>query len=94
VVNERIISGVVVSEDDWSIVRKLANRLGSTFNNDVDFAWENEMRANSSRSLMNDYMSKEMIVEEETEEEAEKDAVVRFQGDSDNEPDNSCPQTR
>jgi hypothetical protein len=37
--------------------------------------------------------SKEMIVEE-TEEEAEKDAVVRFQGDSDNEPTSSCPQTR
>jgi hypothetical protein len=86
-VNDRIMSGVVVSEDDWTTVRKLANRLGSTFNDHVDFAWEDDMRANSSRSLKYEYTSKEMIVEEETEDEAEKDAVVRFQGDSDIEPD-------
>ena len=86
-VNDRIMSGVVVSEGDWFTVRKLANRLGSTFNDDVDFAWEDEMKANSSRSLKYEYMSKEKIVEEETEEEAEKVAVVRFEGDSDIEPD-------
>jgi hypothetical protein len=86
-VNERIMSGVVVSEDDWTTVRQLANRLGSAFNDDVDFAWENEIRANSARSWKNEYRSKELTVEEETEEEVKKDTVVKFQGveDSDNE---------
>jgi hypothetical protein len=87
-VNERIMSGVVVSEDEWTTLRQLANRLGSAFNDDVDFAWENEMRASSSaRSWKSEYTSKELTVEEETEEEVEKDTVVRFQGDenSDNE---------
>jgi hypothetical protein len=87
-VNERIMSGVVVSEEEWTTVRKLANRLGSTFNDDVDFAWENEIvRANSTRSWKSGYTSKEMVVEEETEEEVENDSVVKFDGveDSDNE---------
>jgi cadmium resistance protein CadD (predicted permease) len=82
-VNERIMSGLVVSEDEWTTLRQLANRLGSAFNDDVDFAWENEMRANSARSWKNEYKSKDLTVEEETEEEVERDTVVRFQGDED-----------
>jgi hypothetical protein len=39
-VNDRIISGVAVSEEEWTSVRDLIGTLGSTFHDDVDFAWE------------------------------------------------------
>jgi GMP synthase PP-ATPase subunit len=91
VVNERIIR-VVVSEDDSSIVRKLANRLG--LRSTMMLILHGRMRSQPFRAVLRmTTRSKEMIVEE-TEEEAEKDAVVRLQGDSDNEPTSSCPQTR
>jgi cadmium resistance protein CadD (predicted permease) len=41
-VNDRIISGVAVSEEEWMSVRDLIGTLGSTFHDDVDFAWENK----------------------------------------------------
>jgi hypothetical protein len=82
-VNDRIMSGVVVSEDEWTTLRQSANRLGSAFNDDVDFAWENNMRANAVRSWKSEYTSKELTVEEETEKEVKKNTVVRFHGDED-----------
>jgi hypothetical protein len=39
-VNDHITSGVAVSEEEWTSVRELIGTLGSTFHDDVDFAWE------------------------------------------------------
>jgi hypothetical protein len=58
-VNNRIMSGVAVSEEEWTSVRDLIGTLGSTFHDDVDFAWENNKK---------DGLEKEVIVEEEEEE--------------------------
>jgi hypothetical protein len=52
------------------------------------------MRANSVRSWKSEYTSKELTVEEETDEEVAKVSVVRFHGveDGDNESvDESSP---
>ena len=43
-VTERICSGMVVSEDEWANVRDLTEKLGSTFHDDVVFAWEKRKR--------------------------------------------------
>jgi hypothetical protein len=42
-VNDRIMSGGAVSEEEWTSVRELIGMLGSTFHDDVDFAWENNI---------------------------------------------------
>lgn len=39
-VNERIMSGMAVSEEDWASLRLMSSTLGSTFKNEVEFAWE------------------------------------------------------
>jgi hypothetical protein len=41
-VNSRIMSGIAVSEEEWNTVRKMSSKLGSTFNDDVDFAWDSK----------------------------------------------------
>jgi cadmium resistance protein CadD (predicted permease) len=89
VVNDRIMSGVVVSEEGWTSVRRLANRLVSTLNDDVDFSWEeNEDGEEPAGTGKKDSSSKEliqeMIIEEGTEEEPEHRPAVRFQGDERN----------
>jgi hypothetical protein len=87
VVNDRIMSGVVVSEEGWTTVRRLANRLVSTLNDDVDFSWENEEREAPSGTGKKDSSSKEliqaMIIEEGTDEVRERPSV-RFQEDERN----------
>jgi hypothetical protein len=42
-VNGRIMSGIQVSERDWIAVRELTSKLGATFNDEVNFSWENNM---------------------------------------------------
>jgi len=39
-VNERIMSGLTVSEAQWESLRNMAGVVGKTFENDVQFAWE------------------------------------------------------
>ena len=39
-VNERIISGMTVPEDDWEAVRRLNRKLATAFSEDVEFEWE------------------------------------------------------
>ena len=38
--NERIMSGLSVSEEDWDQARLLSMNLGKTFTQDVTFDWE------------------------------------------------------
>jgi hypothetical protein len=66
-VNDHIISGVQVSEEEWMSVRDLIGTLGSTFHDDVDFAWEND----GPHSGIGD-VETEVIVEEEEEDEEEE----------------------
>jgi hypothetical protein len=40
--NNRVMSGVAVSEDDWIFLREMNRRLFSTFKEDVMFAWESD----------------------------------------------------
>jgi hypothetical protein len=70
-VNDRIISGAAVSEEEWTSVRDLIGVLGSTFRDDVDFAWENEKDGPTFTSKMNSGIREvetEVIVEEDEEE--------------------------
>lgn len=39
-INERIMAGMAVPKEDWASLRRLSTGLGSTFNNQVVFAWE------------------------------------------------------
>lgn len=39
-VNERIMSGLAVSEEEWSKLRKLCRNMGLVFTNEVRFEWE------------------------------------------------------
>jgi hypothetical protein len=41
-VTSRVMSGIAVSEEEWNTVRELSSKLGSTFNDDVDFAWDSD----------------------------------------------------
>jgi hypothetical protein len=41
-INSRIMSGVAVSEEEWNTVRTSSSKLGSLFNDDVDFAWDSD----------------------------------------------------
>jgi hypothetical protein len=41
-INSRIMSGLAVSEEEWNTVRTMSSKLGSTFKDDVDFAWDND----------------------------------------------------
>jgi hypothetical protein len=72
-INSRIMSGIAVSEEEWNTVRKLSSKLGSTFNDDVDFAWD------SDRADIPVQCKAHGTVREETEEYFEDRSVVRFQ---------------
>jgi hypothetical protein len=74
VINSRIMSGIAVSEEEWNTVRKFTNKLGSTFNDEVDFAWEIDSTDIPSREI-------NVLggVEEETEQDLGRHAMVRFQ---------------
>jgi hypothetical protein len=39
-VNERIMSGLAVSEEEWTKLRKLCRNMGLVFTNEVRFEWE------------------------------------------------------
>jgi hypothetical protein len=70
-VNDRIISGVAVSEEEWRSVRDLIGTLESTFHDDVDFAWEKKKDGPTCSSKKNSGIGEvetEVIVEEEGEE--------------------------
>jgi hypothetical protein len=70
-VNERIMTGVAVSEDEWTSVRNLIGTLGSTFRDDVDFAWENKKDGPTCTPKKNSGIGEvetEVIVEEDEEE--------------------------
>jgi hypothetical protein len=67
-VNNHIISGVQVSEEEWMSVRDLIGTLGSTFHDDVDFVWENK---NDGPNTGIGEFETELIIEEEEEEEEE-----------------------
>jgi hypothetical protein len=71
-VNDHIMSGVAVSEQEWTSVRELIGTLGSTFHDDVDFAWENNKKEGpthaSKGNLGGRELKKEVIVEGEEEE--------------------------
>ena len=41
-VNERIMSGLAVSEDDWTLLRSMTGKMGATFHDEVEFEWERE----------------------------------------------------
>jgi hypothetical protein len=70
-VNDHIMSGVAVSEEEWISVRGLIGTLGSTFHDDVDFAWENnkkdDPKCSSKRISGRGKLKEEVIVEEEDE---------------------------
>ena len=40
--NERLLSGLVVTEEDWNSVRRLNRKLNTTFEEDVTFEWEKQ----------------------------------------------------
>jgi hypothetical protein len=72
-INNRVMSGIAVSEEEWNSVRKLSSKLGSTFNNDVDFAWDNDIADVSGQSKI------QGTVVEETEHNSHRHSVVRFE---------------
>jgi hypothetical protein len=75
-VNGRIMSGLAVSERDWIAVRELTSKLGATFNDDVDFAWEEQTEALiSTKDLSSKELDKHATVEE-AEEDSEHQAMV------------------
>jgi hypothetical protein len=75
-VNGRIMSGIAVSEEEWIAVRELTSKLGATFNDEVNFAWENNNTKESpalipKRDLSSKELSKHAIVEETEEDDSE-----------------------
>lgn len=42
-INERIMCGLTVSEEDWLLTRRLSHRLATTLSDEVKFSWEDEM---------------------------------------------------
>jgi hypothetical protein len=78
-VNGRIMSGLAVSEDEWIAVRELTSKLGATFKDDVDFAWENNRKDGPFLIPNTDLGSKELnehVIVEETEEDSEHQAMA------------------
>ena len=43
-VNNKIMSGIAVSKDDWGVITKLTSRLDRTFDEEVEFEWDIERR--------------------------------------------------
>jgi hypothetical protein len=96
-VNSRIMSGIAVAEEEWNTVRKMSSKLGSTFNDDVDFAWDSERVDLPAQSKVQDTVKEES--EGELEDLSQKvfnrlvgqspkggsmdHSVVRFQVDED-----------
>jgi hypothetical protein len=74
-INSRIMSGIAVSEEEWNTVRTMSSKLGSTFNDDVDFAWDSE-RADIPAPNQSKVQGG---VVEEIEHDPEHHSVVRFQ---------------
>jgi hypothetical protein len=78
-VNGRIMSGLAVSEEEWIAVRELTSKLGATFNDDVDFTWENNRKEGPALSPKKYLGSKELnehVIVEETEEDSEYQAMA------------------
>jgi hypothetical protein len=41
-VNERILSGLVVSHEDWKTLQEFSIELGTVFSDEVKFKWESD----------------------------------------------------
>jgi len=64
-VNERIMSGLAVSDDDWVSLRRLSGRLGDSFRDEVKFSWEeDEKDDNIEVGNSNNGLSPDSIPEE------------------------------
>jgi hypothetical protein len=91
VINNRVMSGLAVTEEDWATVRRLSSKLGSTFDNEVEFAWEkNSNRRHSSggeiamkdEATDTETSSRERVIKEEPEVEGNSQSV-RFECEKD-----------
>jgi hypothetical protein len=71
-VNERVMSGLAVPREDWTGLRSLCEKLGTAFQNEVQFDWEASSEAlyNGSRHGSHD------IIREEGEGEVEAEAKM------------------
>jgi hypothetical protein len=78
-INSRVMSGLAVSEEEWNKVRTMSSKLGSTFKDDVDFAWDSDRADIPAQSKV------QGGVVEEAEHAREHHSSVRFQDDDANE---------
>jgi hypothetical protein len=74
-INSRIMSGLAVSEEEWNTIRTMSSKLGSTFTDDVDFAWDSD-RADAHAPNQSKVQGG---VVEEVEHDPAHHSVVRFQ---------------
>jgi 7 transmembrane sweet-taste receptor of 3 GCPR len=76
-VNERIMSGLAVSQDEWTKLRKLCRNMGLVFTNEVRFDWEplatNDNSAMPESGLMVDMDPQFARLLEEVDEDANGD---------------------
>jgi hypothetical protein len=72
-INSRIMSGLAVSEEEWNTIRTMSSKLGSTFKDDVDFAWDSDRADIPAQSKV------QGTVVEEVEHDPKHHYVVRFQ---------------
>jgi len=77
-INDRILMGMVVSEEEWATVRQLSSKLGTVFTEDVEFEWEESSRRKLMHAENAGGMISEVVGEKTSENEAHHSAV-RFQ---------------
>lgn len=97
-VNERIMSGVAVSEEDWRILRRMAGRLGDTFRDEVQFDWEKSEDLQQSYSSYQGYFTERLssnrnIILEAMDEKNGSDDGLLMEGDEEEEEEDFAGPT-
>ena len=89
-VNRRIMSGMMVSHEDWEETRRLAGKFGNIFTREVAFGWEEtEPEPENAEAFIDDAPRVESVIEatiEEENEELSKDPEFVSEEPSESEP--------